>query len=82
MEVYSKNAMRTATFGDSETWQRCISLSLYIVTSRKDHGLVHRAALIVFPGIRQLCQHYRQRKYRLARVNFWRRSDATGRERV
>lgn len=55
-----------------------ISLSLYIVTSRKDHGLAHRAALIVFPGIRQLCQHYCQRKYRFARVNFsqW-RSGAT-----
>jgi len=35
-----------------------VSLSLYIVTSRTNRRLVHRAVLIVFPGIRQLCQHY------------------------
>jgi len=42
--------MYTATFGASVSWQQCISL--YIVTSRKDRRLVHRVALIVFPGIR------------------------------
>jgi len=31
------------------------SASHFILSLR---GLVHRAALIVFPGIRQLCRHY------------------------